>query len=216
MRDPEAAIGSYGGTRTDTQEKGRLAMWEPDGAEGHVGKVGVLLEDGTVPGPVYIDMGSGGHIPSFTDWWVYTGQGRAPLAERMRAVCACGWHGETTYPIDWTQVSHRAPYLYDTSGPEKDWENHTRQVTAQAVPLPEDVARLLSQLRERLDEIEDDDPLTALRIVGELDSIVDTNGSYSARLATDKHPDGEIAAALGSTEKATAARLRRYDNRRGY
>ncbi|MFB7935807.1 hypothetical protein [Streptomyces sp. NPDC056049] len=31
-------------------------MWEPDGAEGYVGKVGVLLEDGTAPEPVYIDI----------------------------------------------------------------------------------------------------------------------------------------------------------------
>ncbi|MCZ0978755.1 hypothetical protein O1L60_04405 [Streptomyces diastatochromogenes] len=191
-------------------------MWEPDGAEGHVGKVGVLLEDGTVPGPVYIDLGSSGHVPSFTDWWFYNGEGHAPLAERMRAVCACGWYGERAYPIDWTRVPHREPHLYDTSGPEKDWENHTRQVNARTVPLPEDIARLLSQLRERLDEIEDDDPLTALRIIGELDSIVDINSSYLARLATRKHTDEEIAAALGSTEKATTARLRRYDNRRRY
>ncbi|MGW0118023.1 hypothetical protein [Streptomyces sp. NPDC003327] len=181
-----------------------------------MGKVGVLLEDGTVPGPVYIDVGSGSHVPSFADWWVYTGEGRAPLAERLRAVCACGWYGETTYPIDWTRVSHREPHLYDTSGPEKDWEVHTRQVTACAVPLPEDIARLLSELRERLEEIEDGDPLTALRIIAELDSIVGINGSYAARLATRKYPDREIAAALGSTEKAVAARLRRYGNGRGY
>ncbi|MFF5282344.1 hypothetical protein [Streptomyces sp. 62] len=52
--------------------------------------------------------------------------------------------------------------------------------------------------------------------MGELDAIVDTNGSYAARLATSEHTDQEIAAALGSTEKATAARLRRYDSRRSY
>lgn len=36
-----------------------------------------------------------------------------------------------------------------------------------AVPLPEDVVSLVSRLRERLEEVEDDDPLNALRIVGE-------------------------------------------------
>ncbi|NML51718.1 hypothetical protein HHL19_22425 [Streptomyces sp. R302] len=189
-------------------------MWEPDGAEGHVGKVGVLLEDGTVPGPVYIDIGSGSYVPSFTDWWYYDGVHRRPLADRMRAVCACGWQCETTYPIDWKRVPHREPYLYDTSAPERDWENHTRQINAAAVPLPQDVARLISQIRERLDDIEDTDPLTALRIVGALDAVVETDGPYATRLATRKHTDEEIATALGSTEKALAARLRRYDNTR--
>ncbi|MFI8372074.1 hypothetical protein [Streptomyces sp. NPDC085466] len=191
-------------------------MWEPDGAEGHVGKVGVLLEDGTVPGPVYIDMGSGSYVPSFTDWWYYDGWGRRPLADRMRAVCACGWQGGTTYPIDWKRVPRREPYMYDTSGPERDWEQHTRQVNEAALPLPEDVARLISRIRERLDDIGDDDPLTALRIVGALDTIVDTDGCYATRVATRRHTDEEIATALGSTEKATAARLRRYDSRRYY
>ncbi|MFC9729775.1 hypothetical protein ACFWGM_13680 [Streptomyces roseolus] len=185
-------------------------MWEPDGAEGHVGKVGVLLEDGTVPGPVYIDIGSGSYVPSFTDWWYYDGVHRRPLADRMRAVCACGWQCETTYPIDRKRVPRREPYLYDTSAPEKDWEDHTRRINAAAVPLPEDVARLISRIRERLDDIEDTDPLTALRIVGALDAVVESDGPYVTRA----HTDEEIATALGSTEKALAARLRRYDNTR--
>jgi hypothetical protein len=79
VRSLEAAIVLYSGSRTDMQKKRRPATWEPDGTEGHVGKVGVLLQDGTVPGPVYVDIGSSGHVPSFTDWWVYTGEGRAPL-----------------------------------------------------------------------------------------------------------------------------------------
>ncbi|MFE1272616.1 hypothetical protein [Streptomyces sp. NPDC058758] len=189
-------------------------MWEPDGAEGHVGKVGVLLEDGTVPGPVYIDAGSGAYVPRFTDWWYYDGVNRRPLADRMRAVCACGWVGEGTYPLDWKRVPDREPHRYDTSGPEGDWQRHTREIAAAAVPLPEDVARLISRIRERLDAIEDTDPLTALRIVGALDAVVETDGPYATRIATRRHTDEEIAAALGATEKALAARLRRYDPRR--
>ncbi|MFC8957519.1 hypothetical protein ACFT8P_33545 [Streptomyces sp. NPDC057101] len=65
-------------------------MEEPDGAEGHVGKVGVLLKDGTVPEPIYIDIGSGGG-PAVTDWFCYDGSFGRSRAERMRAVCACGW-----------------------------------------------------------------------------------------------------------------------------
>ncbi|MEV7568707.1 hypothetical protein [Streptomyces tanashiensis] len=132
----------------------------------------------------------------------------------MRAVCACGWSGTTTYPIDWKQVEEDEPHRYDTSGPAKDWQSHTRAMVAQAVPVPEDVARLISELRQRLDEIEASDILTALRIVGELDSIVETEGSYAAREARRTHTDQEVAAALGGTEKATAARLRWYDSHR--
>ncbi|MFB6828400.1 hypothetical protein [Streptomyces hydrogenans] len=189
--------------------------WQPDGAEGHEGKVGVLLEDGTVPGPVYIDLGSSGHVPSFTDWWYYDGANRRPLADRMRAACACGWFGESTYPIDWNRVRPRDPFQYDTSGPEGDWEKHTREINAAAVPVPEDVARLLSQIHERLDRMTSADPLTALRIVGELDVLVEINASYATRLATRSHTDEEIAVALGTTEQALTARLRRYDPR-GY
>ncbi|APE26741.1 MULTISPECIES: hypothetical protein [Streptomyces] len=53
-----------------------------------------------------------------------------------------------------------------------------------------------------------------LRIVGELDSIVDTEGDYAAREASRTHTDQQIAASLGSTEKVAAARLRRYDRHR--
>lgn len=201
-------------TARDGREERGPDMWEPDGAEGPVGKVGVLLDDGSVPGPVYIDMGSGGHVPGFTDWWLYNGPGRRPLASRMRAVCECGWSGAATYPIDWTRVEENEPHRYDTSGPEQDRESHTRDVVAGAVPVPEDVAHLISQLRQRLDEIEASDTLTVLRIVAELDSIVDTEGSYAAREARLTHTDQEIAAALGSTEKAATARLRRYARHR--
>ncbi|MFF5768725.1 hypothetical protein ACFY8F_40170 [Streptomyces tanashiensis] len=50
--------------------------------------------------------------------------------------------------------------------------------------------------------------------MGELGSIVETAGSYAARMALRSHTGQEIAAALGGAEKATSARLRRYDTRR--
>ncbi|WP_435972255.1 hypothetical protein [Streptomyces sp. Qhu_M48] len=94
--------------------------WKRDGFDSHVGEIGVLLADGSEPGPVYIDMGSSGHIPSFTDWWVYDGTVRRPTATTMRGRCACGWRGERTFPIDWQQVDHDDLDAYDTSGPERD------------------------------------------------------------------------------------------------
>lgn len=189
-------------------------MWEPDGAEGHVGKVGVLMEDGTVPGPVYIDIGSSGGAPGLTDWFYYDGTWGRPRAHRMRGVCACGWASDTTYPIDWDRVPDMEPHLYDTSAPERDWACHSRQVVAAAVPLPEDIARFISAIRERLDAAEDTDPLTALRIIIALDTVIEIDAAYITRAATAKHTDKEIADALGSTQTALAARLRRYDNDR--
>ncbi|MFF0478756.1 hypothetical protein [Streptomyces sp. NPDC004284] len=135
---------------------------------------------------------------------------RGPDARRLRLRPA----RETASPIDRKRVRRREPYLYDTSGPERDRETRPRQVDAAAVRLPEDVARLISRIRERLDEVEDTDPLTASRIVGALDAVVETDGPYATHLATRRHTDEEIAVALGSTGKARAARPRRYDGTR--
>ncbi|MFD9744712.1 hypothetical protein ACFWX5_14350 [[Kitasatospora] papulosa] len=65
----------------------------------HAGAVGVLI-GGSVPGPVYFDVGSGPHVPSTTHWTVYDGRLRRPRAEALRAVCACGWQGAAEYPLD--------------------------------------------------------------------------------------------------------------------
>ncbi|WP_405959407.1 hypothetical protein OG239_42280 (plasmid) [Streptomyces sp. NBC_00868] len=38
----------------------------------HEGSVGVLLGDGSEPGPVYYDVGSGPDMPSSTAWHYFT------------------------------------------------------------------------------------------------------------------------------------------------
>ncbi|MFJ8668925.1 hypothetical protein [Streptomyces sp. NPDC093600] len=96
----------------------------------------MLLADGSEPGPVYFDMGSGGDVHQSTDWWVYDGTRRAPTAVQMRGRCSCGWRGERTYPIDWAQIPRDDPYEYDTSGPLEDWQEHVDEVEALTVPLP--------------------------------------------------------------------------------
>lgn len=40
----------------------------------HEGSVGVLLADGTEPGPVHYDVGSGARMPSTTEWHAYDGR----------------------------------------------------------------------------------------------------------------------------------------------
>ena len=186
-------------------------MWEWDGTDGHEGDVGVVLEDGSEPGPVYFDTGSGGNFHKSTDWWIYDGTFGAPVADRMRARCACGWRGAENYPIDWSAVERRRPYTYDTSGPEEDWQAHMADVTRRTVPLPEDLARLLGQLRERLVDMEDDDPLVILRVVRELESITASAGPYAARLTQRQAlSDAAVAEALGVTEKKARSRLNHY------
>ncbi|MEV0992806.1 hypothetical protein [Streptomyces sp. NPDC049949] len=64
----------------------------------HQGSVGVLLADGSEPGPVYFDVGSGPSMPSSTEWHAYDGLPRAAL---LRGSCSCGWRGAAESPLDW-------------------------------------------------------------------------------------------------------------------
>lgn len=186
--------------------------WQREGFETHVGEVGVLLADGTEPGPVYFDLGSSSYFHESTDWWVYDGSLRRPTATSMRGRCACGWRGERTFPLDWQQVDREDRDAYDTSGPLKQWEAHLDEVVARTVPLPDDVTGLLRTLRERLDEIVDDAPLVVLRAAGKLEAIVADYGPLAARyIAGDAIPLPQVAEALGTTEKAARSRLTHYE-----
>ncbi|MEV8628602.1 hypothetical protein [Streptomyces sp. NPDC051079] len=186
--------------------------WQREGFETHVGEVGVLLADGTEPGPVYFDLGSGSHFHESTDWWAYDGSLRHPTATSMRGKCACGWRGERSFPLDWTQVDRRDRDAYDTSGPEKEWEAHMDDVAARTAPLPDDVAGLLRTLRERLDELVDDEPLIVLKAAGKLEALVADYGPIAARyIARGTIPLPRIAEALGTTEKAARSRLTHYE-----
>ncbi|MFD3779717.1 hypothetical protein [Streptomyces sp. NPDC058612] len=50
----------------------------------HEGSVGVLLADGSEPGPVYFDVGSGPNVPSSTEWHAYDGRFGRPCAAVLR------------------------------------------------------------------------------------------------------------------------------------
>ncbi|MGW2996777.1 hypothetical protein ACWDA9_35420, partial [Streptomyces sp. NPDC001193] len=95
----------------------------------HEGSVGVLLSDGTEPGPVYFDVGSGPDMPSSTEWHAYDGRRGRPRAALLRGSCSCGWRGAAEYPLDWTTLAGDQP-LYeadvDLSGPIGDNEAHGR------------------------------------------------------------------------------------------
>ncbi|WP_435191488.1 hypothetical protein [Streptomyces sp. bgisy126] len=133
---------------------GERSGWRRDGFESHEGVVGVLLADGSEPKPVVFDLGSGSSFHESSDWRLYDGTFRRPTAVSMRGRWACGWHGTKTYVIDWEKV-HEGDDLdvYDTSGPYEEWEAHLDEVAGRAVALPEDLAGLLGQMRERLDRL---------------------------------------------------------------
>lgn len=189
--------------------------WERDGFASHEGSVGVLLTDGSEPPPAVYDIGSGANFYETTDWWVYDGTLRAPLADRMRGKCSCGWRGEKSYPIEWDEVRRDDPYAYDTSAPRHDWGEHLDDVEARTVPLPADIIELLSQLRSRLEILSDDAPLAALKAVNELEGIVAAIGPNAAFIALrgDKIPWDQIAEGLGATETDARNRLFRYSHR---
>ncbi|MFC8270135.1 hypothetical protein ACFUIZ_31135 [Streptomyces cinereoruber] len=194
--------------------------WRREGFESHEGMVGVLLADGSEPGPVFFDLGSGATFHESTSWWHYDGTFRRPTAVTMRGRCACDWRGTKTYPIDWETVREDDdPEAYDTSGPYGEWEAHLDDVAARAVALPEDLAALLGQVRERLDRLWlEEDPARGyaamLRACGELEAIVAETGPEAARALAREHDEAmdAIAEALGSTEQAARARLLHYEH----
>ncbi len=111
----------------------------------HEGSVGVLLEDDTEPGPVYYDVGSGGHVPSTTIWHAYDGRFGRPRAAALRGACACGWRGMAEYPVNWGELGNqRALYASDVdlSGPIADYGAHLSVIRDAAVPLPADLTAL--------------------------------------------------------------------------
>ncbi|MER8043636.1 hypothetical protein [Streptomyces sp. NPDC094032] len=188
--------------------------WEREGYESHEGVVGVLLADGTEPGPVFFDSSSGASFYESIDWQYYDGSMRRPTAASMRGRCACGWRGEKAYPIDWQQVHrHDNPRDYDTSAPRADWKAHMDDVAARAVPLPQDLSTLLRQVRKRLDHLvdEEDEPLQVLKAADELEAIISEIAPYAASLITrSSTPLTKLAEAYGKTEKATSSRLSHY------
>ncbi|MEU6016819.1 hypothetical protein ABZ826_23050 [Streptomyces sp. NPDC047515] len=187
-------------------------MWQTEefGAA-HEGRPGVLVADGTEPKPVIFDVGSGPSVHRSSDWWVYDGTLGAPRASEMRAVCSCGWRGDSCYPLDWDAVDRRRPELFDTSGPEEDWDQHIAEVDSAAVPVPKDVLALLTQVEERLDALAGDEPLAALRAIATLErAIADAGRTAACHARADARTVTEIGRGLGLPARDARSRLLRY------
>ncbi|MFJ6106041.1 hypothetical protein ACIQHY_34265 [Streptomyces sp. NPDC092359] len=180
--------------------------WVREGFVSHEGVVGVLLADGSEPGPVYVDMGSGGHVHQLTDWWVYDGTLGRPTAASMRGRCACGLRGTATYAIDWVNIPDDDLDDADVSGPYGDWSAHLDDVADHTVRLPDDLAVLLEQAGERIGQLMDQGELAlVLRASDELETIVAAHAPPAARALAQEERSSLMPATaqdLGLTEEA--------------
>lgn len=174
----------------------------------HEGSVGVLLADGSEPGPVYFDVGSGSNVPSSIEWHVYDGRFGRPRAAVQRGSCACGWRGMAEYPLDWTTLPGDTP-LYeadvDLTGPVADYDAHLSVIRDAAVQLPSELTRLLTELVRRLDGLAAEEPLVALKALADLRYVIAQVGRDAAGdVVAGEMPIEQVATALGTSE--TAAR----------
>ncbi|MFI8266641.1 hypothetical protein [Streptomyces sp. NPDC085665] len=182
--------------------------------DAHEGSVGVLLADGTEPGPVYFDVGSGSEVPSSREWHVYDGRFGRPRAAVLRGSCSCGWRSMAEYPLDWTTLPHDKP-LYeadiDLSGPIADYDAHLSVIRDAAVQLPADLTALLTDLVRRLDVLAAKEPLVALKALADLRYVIAHTGEEAAyEIAAGDVPIEEVATALGTNEAAARSYLRSY------
>ncbi|WP_063781730.1 hypothetical protein [Streptomyces sp. XY413] len=180
----------------------------------HEGSVGVLLADGTEPGPVYYDVGSGAHMPSTKEWHAYDGRFSRPRAATLRGSCTCGWRGMAEYPLDWTALPADKP-LYevdiDLSGPIADYEAHLSVIRDAAVQLPAELTGILTELVGRLGGLAAEEPLVALKALADLRHVIAEVGQDAAyELAAQQVPLEEIATGLGTSETAARTYLNSY------
>ncbi|MFE3557841.1 hypothetical protein ACFXKW_23670 [Streptomyces sp. NPDC059193] len=180
----------------------------------HEGSVGVLLADGSEPGPVYFDVGSGSYVPSSREWHVYDGRFGRPRAAVLRGSCSCGWRGVAEYPLDWSTLSKDKP-LYeadvDLSGPIADHDAHLSVIRDAAVQLPAELTELLTELVRRLGTLAVEDPLVALKALADLRYVIAQAGQEAAGEAiAGEVPIEQVATALGTSEAAARSYLRSY------
>lgn len=176
--------------------------------------MGVLLADGSEPGPVYFDVGSGPHVPSSTEWHAYDGRFGRPRAAVLRGSCSCGWRGMAEYPLDWTVLTADEP-LYeadvDLSGPISDYGAHLSVIRDAAVPLPTELTGLLTVLLRRLDGLAAEQPLVALKALADLRYVIAQVGQDAAgELAAQQVPIEQIATGFGPSEAAARTYLNSY------
>ncbi|MFK0016947.1 hypothetical protein [Streptomyces sp. NPDC091027] len=180
----------------------------------HEGAVGVLLADGSEPGPVYFDIGSGAHMPSSREWHAYDGRFGRPQAALLRGICSCGWRGAAQYPLDWASLPVNQP-LYeadvDLSGPIADYDAHLSVIRDGTIPLPAELVGLLTELVRQLGGLTDEEPLVTLKALADIRQVIAETGQNAAYEVADREvPLEDVAAALGTSEAAARTYLNDY------
>ncbi len=193
----------------------RDESWTTDeSGASHRGRVGVLLEDGSVPESVYFDgSSSAGHTSTF--WAVYSGRPfYGPRAALLRAVCSCGWTG-ADYPLDWARIGETPlhedePAYLDAENCHDDWDRHIETVEAATIELPTEVDGLLTQMGQALDRLAGHTPAAALKAATRLEILARNTGYAAARTARHSIQPDELGTALGITGGQADALLERY------
>nr|BFD90987.1 hypothetical protein KitaXyl93_23470 [Kitasatospora sp. Xyl93] len=182
----------------------------------HEGSVGVLLPDGTVPKPVYIQTTERGAGETTSQWYVYDGGDhltyKAPRADKLRGVCSCGWTGPS-YQLDWDQIGEES--LHEAAGEqaaacEQDWDGHAAEVDKSAIALPDDIAELVSLLGEKLETLGQTSPLAALRAARQLEVTAERTAYWPAHDVRRDIGLEQAAAALGLNEDGARSLLGRF------
>ncbi|MCX4775589.1 hypothetical protein [Streptomyces sp. NBC_01264] len=194
--------------------EGRRETWTTEEfGSSHAGAVGVLLADGTVPDPVHFGSASGSGGQAVSQWSVYDGHWtHVPRAAALRAVCSCGWVGPE-HRLDWEAIGEQD---LDDGGEDqadaclKDWDEHTEQVEATTVPLPETVTTLLERLEEEIDKLAKTSPVAAVRAARRLEVTAGRVGYWAARGTANDLDTGQAAAALGLDEDAARKLMARF------
>jgi hypothetical protein len=183
----------------------------------HGGRAAAVLADGSEPGPVYVDLGSGTHVHSSSHWTLYTGESvRRPRAVAVRGACACGWRATRTHPLTGHDSAEDAAFDVE-AGAYRDWADHITAVDQAAAPIPDEVAAALAVLKEQLAALADNGPVAALRITTRLERVADATGRR-ALCAIDigddpdagEQPWAAVAKGLGLTEPEARTRLLRW------
>ncbi|MFD0272236.1 hypothetical protein ACFVGY_37575 [Streptomyces sp. NPDC127106] len=187
--------------------------WESDefGAS-HRGRVGVLLADGSVPGPVYFDAASGAGGQTVTHWSVYDGRWpNAPRAACLQAVCSCGWAGPE-HRLDWEAIGkaelHQAG-LDDADRCQDDFDRHITDIDRRAVSLPAELETLLDDMELAIEQLAKDAPVAAVRAARRLEILAGRTGYTAAHASLDQDPE-QVAAALGLNTDQTRTLLARF------
>lgn len=142
----------------------------------HERAAGVPLADGAAPEGVIFDMGSDGGGQRVARWSVYDGRAaKGPRAAALRGVCS-GLFLRLERPGTSARLGRDRRPGPDQGGRTRaadestqNWDEHTEQVAASAIPLPEPVSALLPQLSEETEKLAKSSPLAAIRAARRLE-----------------------------------------------